>query len=200
MCRKIQVRLQLLDTVNRWRYRWLPPAEGLAESLNDGQMKKLALIVVGLVTVLALFIVYARFFGYDPGPTRPGMWMSGELVTEPVTDWSFAQRERTAAIQTRQSFFPWLAHSVTTAHFHYKDRLYFASGYPAGINLPEGRHWNVNVLADPRVRIRLGTKLYDRTVVYVTDPVEREAVLRHLGPMFWSPGFNLHLWRVEPRT
>ena len=48
------------------------------------------------------------------------------------------------------------------------------------------------------MRIRIGNKLYDRTLVYLSDPVEREDLLRALGPMFWSPGFYLHVWRVEP--
>jgi hypothetical protein len=163
-------------------------------------MRKLALALGVVVAAFVLFVLYARVFGFDPGPTRPGMWLRGELVTEPVTDWSFAQNLPGAAIQTHQWFFPWLAHSVRTGHFHYKNRLYFASGYPAGIKLPEGRHWNVNVLADPHVRIRLGTKLYDRQLVYVNDPVERDEVLKALGTLFWSPGFFLHLWRIEPVT
>src|SRR5262245_48250795 len=107
-------------------------------------MKKLALTVGIVVVAVVLFVGYARAFGFDPGPTSPGLWLKGEVVTEPVTDWSFAARVPLAAIQTRQWFFPWLAHSVRTGHFHYKDRLYFASGYPAGIKLPDGRHWNVN--------------------------------------------------------
>ena len=161
-------------------------------------MKKAALVLGGVVAALVLLLVVARVFGFDPGPTRPGLWLKGELVTEPVTDWSFVEKVPLAAVQTRQSFLPILAHSVITARFPYKGRLYFASGYPAGIKLPDGRHWNRNVLADPHVRFRIGNKLYDRKFVYVTDPVEREEVLRVYGPIMWSPGFFLHIWRVEP--
>ena len=164
-------------------------------------MKQLALIVGGLVALLVVFVLTARVVGFNPGATSPGLWLRGEVVNEPVTDWSFAAKTPgLTAIETRQWFFPWLAHSVTTGRFHYKDRLYLASGYPAGIELPDGRHWNRNVLADPHVRIRIGGKLYDRTLVYVTDPVEREEFLRAIGPMFWSPGFFLHVWRVEPNS
>jgi hypothetical protein len=161
-------------------------------------MKTLCIVVASLVAALLLFVLYARVAGFDPGPTRPGMWLTGELVTDPVADWSFAEKLQPTAIQSRQHFLPALAHSVRTTRFHFKGRLYFGSGYPAGVKLPDGRLWNRNVLADPRVRIRLGTKLFDKKVVYVTDPIERDELLKTIGPMFWSPGFYLHLWRVEP--
>jgi hypothetical protein len=163
-------------------------------------MKKIALIAGGLVLALVLLLVVARIVGFNPGATAPGLWLSGEVLTEPVTDWSFgAKVPGLTAVETRQWFLPMLAHSVTVARFHHKGRLYLFSGYPAGVELPDGRHWNVNVLADPRVRVRIGDKLYDVKLVYVTDPVEREDVLRAWGPMMWAPGFFLHLWRAEPR-
>ena len=33
-------------------------------------------------------------------------------------------------------------------------------------------------MRDPHVRIKIGDKLYDRTLVLVTDPAEKEAVLQ----------------------
>jgi hypothetical protein len=152
------------------------------------------------ITALVLFVLYARLFGFNPGATRPGLWLSGEVVTEPITDWSFAEKIPVSqtAIQTRNWFLPILAHSVITNKFIYKGRLYIRSGYPAGIKLPAGRHWNKNILADPYVRIRLAGKLYDRRLVYVTDSAEREELLRANGARMWAPGFYLHIWRVEP--
>jgi hypothetical protein len=86
---------------------------------------------------------------------------------------------------------------VLTTRFVHKGRLYLGSGYPAGIKLPEGRHWNRNLQSDTRARIRISGKLYDGNLVYVTDSVEREEIWREYGPMFWAPGFYLHLWRFE---
>ena len=162
--------------------------------------RKLAVVAGSVVAVLLVLVLLARVVGFNPGLTRPGMWLSGELNTEPVTDWSFAAGPGLTMLQTRQWFFPWLAHSVTIARFHYQDRLYVGSAYPAGIQMPNGRHWNRNVLADPRVRINIDGTLYDQRLVYVTDTDERDAVHRALGQMFWSPGLLLHLWRVEPLT
>jgi hypothetical protein len=33
-------------------------------------------------------------------------------------------------------------------------------------------------MRDPRVRIKIGDKLYDRTLVLVTDPAEKEALVQ----------------------
>src|SRR5262245_54730686 len=141
-------------------------------------MKTLARVVGIVLAAAVLFILYARIFGFEPGPTRPGMWLKGDVVTEPVADWTFAEKVQPTAIQSRQWFLPTLAHSVITTRWHHKGRLYFGSGYPAGIKLPNGRNWNRNVLADPHVRIRLGTKLYDRKLVYLNDGPEKEDLLR----------------------
>jgi hypothetical protein len=166
---------------------------------QDEAMKKLLMLVGVLVAALVLFLVYARVFGFNPGATSPGLWMKGEVVNEPVKDWSFGVKAGgLTGIETRQWFFPALAHSVTATRFHHKGRLYIGSGYPAGIKLPNGRHWNRNLMSNPQVRIRIDGKIYPGKAVYVTDPAEREEIWRAYGPMFWAPGFFLHLWRVEP--
>jgi hypothetical protein len=163
-------------------------------------MKKLLAVVGVLAGAAALFLVYARVFGFDPGATAPGLWLKGEVVKESVKDWSFAAKTPgLTGIETRQWFLPAIAHSVTATRFHHKGRLYLGSGYPAGIQLPNGRHWNKNLMEHPEVRVRIGGKIYEGTAVYVTDQAEREEIWKAYGPMFWAPGFFLHLWRVEPR-
>ena len=101
-------------------------------------------------------------------------------------------------IETRQWFASWLPHSVTATRFHMDGKLYLGSGYPAGIKLPNGRHWNRNLLANPYVRVRIAGKIYEGHATYIEDGPERQALIRKYGPMFWSPGFYLHVWRVDP--
>ena len=162
-------------------------------------MRKLVWVAAGAVGFVVVILLTFKVVGFDPGVTAPGLWLKGEVATEPVTDWSFAEKiPGPTAVQTRQWFLPIVAHSVTVARFHHKGRVYLPSLYPAGIPLPEGRHWNRNVLADPRVRIRIGNKLYDRKLVYLTDKAERDEVLKAWGQMMFAPGFFLHLWRIEP--
>jgi hypothetical protein len=167
-------------------------------------MKTLAKIAAGILGLLLLFLLYARLFGFNPvdgRPPIPGLWLRGELVNERITDWTFAESipRNQSMLETRHASFPFLAHSVWTTRYHYKGRLYFGSGYAAGRVMPHARRWNVNVLANPNVRIGIGDKLYDVKLTYVEDGPEREELLRSLSPLFWSPGFYLHPWRVDPR-
>ncbi len=158
--------------------------------------------ILGVLVVVALVLLgAARIFGFDPGVTHPGLWLTGEVVTTPVTDWTFANKVRgTTAIQTRDSLIPGLAFSVTTARFVHDGHLYVGSGYPTGKQMPEGRHWNKNIVEDPVVRIRIGDKIYDGKLVYITDPIEHDAVSNVAGPNLWAPGFYFHLWRFEQLT
>jgi hypothetical protein len=176
---------------------------GRLPSQRTGEtMKKLAIVVGVVAALLVLFVLTARVVGFDPGITRPGMWLKGTHVTEPVTDWSFAVNappRGATDLESRQWFLPILAHSVRISRFHNKGRLYILSAYPAGIELPEGRHWNRNILANPNVRLRIDGKLYDRKLVFVTDRSEYDDLMRSAGPLFWSPGMHFQVWRVEPR-
>src|SRR5689334_20523971 len=120
-----------------------------------GPMKTLGLAAGVIVAAFVLFFLYARVVGFNPGIKTSGLWLTGELVTQPVTDWTPYEKLQPTAIQTREWFAPFIAHSVIIARWHYKGRLYFSSAYPPGVQLPDARHWNRNVVADPHVRIRL---------------------------------------------
>ena len=167
-------------------------------------MKTIARVVGALALVALILVGLARVFGFDPGPWRPGLWLRGEVATTPVTDWTFAKDlEGPTAIQTRDRIIPGLAFSITSARFIHNGKLYLGSGYATGIKMPAGRHWNKNIIADPVVRVRIGGKLYDGKLVYVTDPQEHDAICRDYGeniPLLWSPGYYIHLWRFEPLT
>ena len=135
-------------------------------------MKTLLKIVGAIVVCLALVLVVLRITGLNPNDRIPGLWLTGDLVTTPVTDWSFTDKVPTIKLQTQSRFL--LPHSVTINCLAYKGQLYVSSVYPAGTP----RSWNENVMRDPHVRIKIGDKLYDRTLVLVTDPAERDAVLQ----------------------
>ena len=131
--------------------------------------------VVGLILVgLALLLVVARITGLEPTLQRPGLWLKGELVTTPVADWSFTDKIPNIQIQTNSWYL--LPHSVTINCISYKGQLYLYSYYAAGLTYPHGRRWNEDVSRDPHVRLKIGDKLYDRTLVLATDPAEQEAV------------------------
>jgi hypothetical protein len=73
-------------------------------------MKVLLKIVGGILVCLALLLVVLRITGLNPHDRIPGLWLTGDLVTTPVTDWSFTDRVLTIKLQTQSRFL--LPHSV----------------------------------------------------------------------------------------
>ena len=138
-------------------------------------MKTLMKVLGFIVVCLALLLAVLSITGFAPHGNTPGLWLKGELVTTPVTDWSFTDKFETVNVQTRTPYL--VPHSVTTYCVSYNGQLYLTSVYRAGLTYPHGRHWNENVARDPHVRIKIGDKLYDRTLVYVTDQDERARVI-----------------------
>ena len=128
-------------------------------------------ILGGILGCLALVLGVLRITGLNPHDGIPGLWLTGDLVTAPVADWSFTDQVPTIKLQTQGRFL--LPHSVTINCVAYMGQLYVTSTYSG--RTP--RSWNVNVMRDPHVRIKIGDKLYDRSLVVVTDPAERQGLL-----------------------
>src|SRR5579862_3530677 len=144
-------------------------------------MKTAAKIAGAILVFLLLALVVLRITGLNPigdtpGPRNyPGLWLSGQLVTTPVTDWSFATQYRTDKLQTRTWYL--IPHSVTTGFIVHNGQLYLTSMFAAGVPFPQGKSWTTNVMRDPHVRVKFGDNLYDCVLSPVTDPDERAAVL-----------------------
>jgi hypothetical protein len=91
----------------------------------------------------------------------PGGALRGEVVEQPVADWSFAD-DRFIDVEVR----PADPYSVEINYFVRDGRLY--------IDPAEGRRWLEYIREDPRVRVRLGGRVYSARAVLVEDPAERE--------------------------
>ena len=140
-------------------------------------MKRLFIVVGSVLVVgLVLAIVVLRVVGLDPKERRPGLWLSGHVVTTPVTDWSFTDKYPTIFVETRTWY--GIPHSVTTSCVSHDGRLYLTSVYRDGAQFPGDKVWNRNMVRDPHVRLKIGDQLYDRTLSLVTDAAERQAVLQ----------------------
>ena len=172
-------------------------------------MNTFAKIVGGLLAGLALVLLVVRFTGFSPtgdipGPGNyPGLWLTGEVVTTPVTDWSFATQYKTDKVQTRTWY--GIPHSVTTSHILHNGHLYLTSLFRAGVPFPQGKSWVNNVMRDPHVRLKFGNDLYDCVLSHVTAPDERAAVLGRRATqnpqLMTSNATNgpvLHLFHVLP--
>ena len=166
-------------------------------------MKVLLRIVGSILICLILLLLVARVAGFEPkdcGPFNrsfscklPGLWLKGEVVTTPVTDWSFTDKIQQIKIQTQTPYL--LPLSVTIWCAVYNGDLYVTSS--------SGKQWNDDIVRDPHVRLKIGDKVYDRTVSPINDPAEKEAVLQVKGKKYpeWKvpPASKATVFRVMPQ-
>lgn len=142
-----------------------------------------------------------------PHDRRPGLWLSGEVLREPVSDWSFTDAVPEIFLETRTWY--GIPHSVTVVCVGIGDRLYVPSVYRERGEFPDERLWNRNVVRDPRVRLQIAARIYERNAVLVEDPAEWRAVLdafTHKSP-FWkdlaalpeAERPRLYFLRMDPR-
>jgi hypothetical protein len=135
-------------------------------------VKTLTKILIGAVALLVLVLVILRITGFNPKGPRPGLWLSGNLITTPVTDWSFANTYPIIEVQTKTWYL--IQNSVTIWGVGYQDHLY----------LQAIGNWKRNVIRDPHVRIKIGNELYDRTAAYVNDPAEYWIVAQNMNKKY----------------
>jgi hypothetical protein len=124
-----------------------------------------ALIVIAMMGLVAC----------EPHDRRPGQWLRGDVVTQPVSDWSFSNDVDEIYVETATWYL--VPHSVTTTVVTSEGTLYVPSLYYEGGEFPTERFWNRNIARDPDVRLKIGDKVYPRTATLVTDPAERARVL-----------------------
>ena len=122
----------------------------------------------------------------EPKDRRPGTWLSGDLVEERIDDWSFTNESQEVFIQTH----PWygVPHSVTTVLATADGKLYVPSIYrEEPKRFPDGKYWNRIVAQYPKVEVKIGDKLYPRSVNLVTDEAEFQNGLNALATKypFW---------------
>jgi hypothetical protein len=123
--------------------------------------------VVATLLILAAAggVLYAR--RSNPIEFISGRQLTGEVVTEPVSDWSFAKDYPTIALETR----PGAPHSVTAWCLVHEGKLYVPAS--AGST----KSWTHYAAADPRVRIKIGDKIYPGVATrVVADEALREPI------------------------
>lgn len=158
-------------------------------------MKILKISLLIIVAILAVTLLTLRVTGLEPEYldldqlrahhmiARPGLWLKGEVVTTPVTDWSFVDKVEhpgrsinTILVETRTPYF--IPHSVRTMPSVRDGRLYIRSHQDRmDLQFPNDKSWTANVARDPRVRIKIGDKIYEATMVLVADRAQASALL-----------------------
>ena len=192
-------------------------------------MKKVLKIggsLVAGILVLALFTL--RLMGLEPGYVdpgseefarnnriaRPGLWLKGEVVKEEVTNWDFAKqvndpiRGNTIMLETRTWY--GIPHSVTIGVVGRGSKLYVHAHSDENrmrIPFPNDKTWTRNVARDPRVRLKIAGKIYEATVVLMTDRADvaevmgRDPVTVEKGPDGTERVKDvMHYWRVFQRN
>src|SRR5579864_666542 len=162
------------------------------------------LLGVVIVTLLTLRVTGLEPQFLDPSgaefrannmTARPGLWLTGEVVTTPVTDWDFVNhiddpvRKNFIMLETQTRYV--IPHSVTTGIVGQGPRLYIHAHSDAkrlAVPFPYDKAWTANVARDPRVRVKISGKIYELTLVLMTDRAEvaavagRDPVERRKGP------------------
>ena len=186
---------------------------------------------IGLLTVAALLVVSVltlRVTGLEPryidpasaafaeaGRTAwPGLWLKGEVVREPVTEWDWTSqvndpiRGNSIMLETRTWY--GIPHSVTINLVPLGDTLYISGSQQDSRVLqtfPEAKSWWANIERDPRIRMKIDGKLFEMTAVLLADRAEivelfgRDPVTRVVD----SDGNEQitsvrHYWRVYQRN
>src|SRR5579862_3526445 len=162
---------------------------------QEANMKILKAGIVLIVVILAVTLLMLRVTGLEPQYldlnelrahhmiARPGLWLKGELVKTPVTDWSFVDKVEhpgrslnTVLMETRTPYM--IPHSVRTMPFVRNGVLYIRSHQDRmDVQFPSDKSWTADVARDPRVRIKIGDKLYEATMVLVSDRAQAIALL-----------------------
>ena len=191
-------------------------------------MKPILKIGLIIVTLAAIALIALRVAGLEPqyvDPASPefaasnrtawpGLWLAGEVVDRPVTDWDFINqvdhpiRGNSIMLETRTWY--GIPHSVTVNARPRGDKLYL-SGSEQGARLdkefPFSKAWWANIERDPRIRMKIDGKIYEATVALVQD---RDEVAQLLGRSpIWTQVDESgqeqitsvrHYWRVFQRN
>ena len=166
-------------------------------------MKVLLRIGGSILICLVLLLLASRVFGFEPKDCSPfnrslscklpGLWLKGELVTTPVTDWSFTDKIQQIKIQTQTPYL--LPLSVTIWCAVYNNNLYVTSN--------PGKFWNDDIMRDPHVRLKIGDQVFDRTLEIVNDPAGKAAVLEEreeISPVEGAAGLERYCLSGDARV
>ena len=115
---------------------------------------------------LAAAVLLAACGAGGPVGWMHGGKLDGQVVAAPVDDWAFTRGVETIQLETR----PDEPYSVNVWCVAKGPNLWISAG-------SESNTWAKNLVADPRARVRVGDKVYERAAVPVTDPAEVELVL-----------------------
>jgi hypothetical protein len=128
-------------------------------------------------TAVLLLLLAAGCGPWGPLGVVPGGPLCCDEVKEPVRDWSFSDAHPLIAVETRGRFF---RHSITAVCVSADGELYLMARRGGE------KTWVRNLMADPRVRVEIGDRIYPVRVTRLTealpgDPVARAFLRKYAG-------------------
>lgn len=170
-------------------------------------MKALLKIVLGLLGAFVLLIIVvsigARFADGPVAIIAGGPFTSGELVSGPEPDWSFARDVQEVEFQLVEP-----PRSRTTWIIEHDGRIFIPSGYMTTSWGKLWKQWPHEALADGRAILRIGDKLYERELVRIEEgpllaPLTAELSRKYMNgtsiPPEAVPSGYLWLFELTPR-
>ena len=179
----------------------------------------ITIVALGAIAIVSFKVAQRMSDGPLTDIIPGGALRSGQLVTEPVEDWTFADG-KTVELQLESP-----RRSRYTGLITYNDELYVPCdlGYMWGRFSGGIRHtlhaiyllktWHEDALLDGRVVFRLEGKRYERQAVRVTDPQLVNNLKTHLenlarewvapdtlGPPPTEGPRDIWFFRLDPRT
>ncbi len=116
-------------------------------------------ILIGVVLVAVPLI--AAYSLYCPCEQLPGVYLLGEEVEEPVTDWSFANAVPLCQVQVISGRLP---HAVNLNCMSAGGALYLSCMYC------KDKVWSNAALANPLARLRVGENVYPVRLARALEP------------------------------
>jgi hypothetical protein len=122
-------------------------------------------ITAVLVALIALAFFGARFHDGPLGLIPGGPLGAGELVEEPVADWSFAKDTGEIELQLASQ-----SRSRTVWFFVLEGKGYV----PCSLGFPPGKSWHKQAVADGRATLRIDGKRYLVTLTKLDDAMAQQ--------------------------
>ena len=210
-----------------YRLRRINSPASFQKSLVRATMKYSKIIEISVGALIAATLLTLRVNGLAPGhpsaeeyansgrSARPGLWLTGEVVREAVTNWDWVNEfsdpfgEDATELETRTWY--GIPHSVTVLLVPRGDNLYLMSSaqtFRLNKKFPYGKAWWRNVERDPRVRLKIDGKIYEMTAVLIQDRDEVATLRGGRDPVVTNTDSDgneyiseeWHYWRVFQRN
>jgi hypothetical protein len=138
--------------------------------------------LVGLIVLVGVLIIGARFADGPVEIIAGGPFRSGEMVTGAEPDWRFIRDVDTVELQLHSP-----ARSRTTWIIEHDGKIYIPCGY---MNTAWGKLWKkwpIEAQNNGRAILRVDSKLYERRLVRLKTGDALEAVVSALGDNYQVP-------------